>query len=105
MLDRHHHRAKHHGGWTLHQPARGHFAWRTRAGVHHTTRPKPILEEPVAPRPATRPRPLPDDPTPCTDDHPDWRPRYLQKTRLTTRTTTPVVTRPAVHPDDDPPPF
>ncbi|GAA4771924.1 hypothetical protein GCM10023200_00290 [Actinomycetospora chlora] len=102
VLDRHHHRAKHHGGWTVHQPAPGHFRWRTRAGIHHTTRPRKILHEPVAPRPAATPRPLPDDePAWTDDDHPDWRTRYRRATGLAE----PEVTAPAVHPDDDPPPF
>ncbi|WP_345417944.1 HNH endonuclease signature motif containing protein [Actinomycetospora chlora] len=102
VLDRHHHRAKHHGGWTLHQPHPGHFRWRTRAGVHHTTRPKKILVEPAVPRPAARPRPLLDDGAAWTDDdHPDWRARYRRRTGLTE----PEVTASAVHPDDDPPPF
>jgi hypothetical protein len=104
VLDRHHHRAKHHGGWTVRQPAPGRFVWRTRAGIHHTTRPRKILEEPVEPRPATRPRPLPDDrPAWTDDDHDDWRTRYQHKTGLTTPPK--PETRPVVHPDDDPPPF
>ncbi|GAA4784854.1 hypothetical protein GCM10023200_18260 [Actinomycetospora chlora] len=104
VLDRHHHRAKHHGGWTLHQPAPGHFRWRTRAGIRHTTRPRKILQEPVAPRPAACPRPLPDDgPAWTDDDHPDWRTRYTRATGLADPRRT--ETRPAAHPDDDPPPF
>ncbi|HWN25775.1 MAG TPA: DUF222 domain-containing protein [Actinomycetospora sp.] len=107
VLDRHHHRAKHHGGWSLRQPAPGHFAWRTRAGVRHTTTPRRILEPLVAPRPAARPRPLPDDPlTSATEDDPDWRGRYLRATRArSSARTPPASTRPTVHPEDDPPPF
>ncbi|WP_345413803.1 HNH endonuclease signature motif containing protein [Actinomycetospora chlora] len=102
VLDRHHHRAKHHGGWTVHQPAPGLFRWRTRAGIAHTTRPRKILVEPVAPRPASAPRPLPDDgPAWADDDHPDWRARYLRRTGLAEL----EVTAPAAHPADDPPPF
>ncbi|GAA4773234.1 hypothetical protein GCM10023200_02060 [Actinomycetospora chlora] len=104
VLDRHHHRAKHHGGWTVHQPAPGHFRWRTRAGIRHTTRPKKILQEPVAPRPAVRPRPLPDDgPAWADDDHPDWRACYRRRTGLAEPQRT--MPGPAVHPDGDPPPF
>ncbi|WP_433782932.1 DUF222 domain-containing protein [Actinomycetospora sp. CA-101289] len=107
VLDRHHHRAKHHGGWTLRQPSPGRFEWRTRAGVHHTTTPRKVLEAPVAPRPAVRPRPLPDDPlAPVPEDDPDWRRRYLRATGSGPSTRTPPPpTRPAVHPEDDPPPF
>jgi hypothetical protein len=112
VLDLHHHLAKHHGGWTLRQPSPGRFAWRTRAGVHHTTTPRKILQPPVAPRPAPTPRPLPEDPVPTwPDDDPGWRTRYLRATGLTTphsttpHSTTPDSTTPAVHPDDDPPPF
>ena len=61
VWDRHHHRAKHHAGWRVRQPTPGRFEIRTRAGVHHTTRPKKILEPLPEPRPADRPRPLPDE--------------------------------------------
>ncbi|CAA9282533.1 MAG: hypothetical protein AVDCRST_MAG54-3728, partial [uncultured Actinomycetospora sp.] len=112
VLDRHHHRAKHHGGWTLRQPSPGCFEWRTRAGVHHTTTPRKVLEAPLAPRPAVRPRPLPDDPSPPgTGEDPDWRHRYLRATgpRPSTRApatrTPPTPAMPTVHPDGDPPPF
>lgn len=102
VLDRHHHRAKHHGGWTLRQPSPGRFEWRTRAGVHHATLPRKIVEQPVAPRPAARPRPLTDDRPAWTDDDHDWRARYLRRTGLATA---PPPSTPTVHPDDDPPPF
>ncbi|WP_433787466.1 DUF222 domain-containing protein [Actinomycetospora sp. CA-101289] len=68
---RHHHRAKHHGGWRVEQPAPGHFLVTTRAGAVYEVRPARILEPLPAPRPAPTPRPLPaherDGPDAYTD--------------------------------------
>ncbi|MEJ2889241.1 HNH endonuclease signature motif containing protein [Actinomycetospora aeridis] len=125
VLDKHHHRAKHHGGWQITQPAPGHFTIRTRAGQRLTTTPKKILEHLPEPRPARRPRPLPDDGRPTHPDRTDddstddlaaaedahWRERFLRRTggtvrgkRIPAERTTPA-TPPAVHDPDDPPPF
>ncbi|MDD7968369.1 HNH endonuclease signature motif containing protein [Actinomycetospora lemnae] len=113
VLDRHHHRAKHVAGWKVDQPSPGLFAFRTRAGVHHTTHPKRIIEPLPRPRPARRPRPLPDD-GPVVDPGLDlshesdaaeedaWRRRFLRRTGMTAETTS---TPPPRHADDDPPPF
>ncbi|WP_328305968.1 HNH endonuclease signature motif containing protein [Actinomycetospora sp. NBC_00405] len=102
VWDRHHHRAKHHGGWRVRQPAPGRFEIRTRAGVRHTTLPKRILEPLPPPRPSTRPRPLPDEG--WSEDDPGWRQRFLRRAGLGTITHTPAIP-PAVHAADDPPPF
>ncbi|MHC1560012.1 HNH endonuclease signature motif containing protein [Actinomycetospora sp. C-140] len=102
VWDEHHHRAKHRAGWQVRQPQPGHFAIRTRAGVHHTTRPKRIIEPLPAPRPAARPRPLPDDPT----WDPDEGDPFDRRHRPTATSTTPPIPAGAVtHPADDPPPF
>ncbi|MEJ2890931.1 hypothetical protein WCD41_31075, partial [Actinomycetospora sp. OC33-EN06] len=60
-LCRHHHRAKHDAGWTITQPAPGHFQVTTRAGARYTTRPRRITDPLPAPHPAATglPRPLP----------------------------------------------
>jgi hypothetical protein len=102
VWDRHHHRAKHHGGWRVRQPTPGRFEIRTRAGVHHTTLPKRILEPLPRPRPSARPRPLPDEG--WSEDDPGWRQRFLRRTGVGTTAHTPAVP-PAVHAADDPPPF
>ncbi|WP_433027902.1 DUF222 domain-containing protein [Actinomycetospora sp. CA-053990] len=102
VWDRHHHRAKHHGGWRVRQPTPGRFEIRTRAGVHHTTLPKRILEPLPRPRPSARPRPLPDEG--WSEDDPGWRQRFLRRTGSGTTTHTPAIP-PAVHAADDPPPF
>ena len=80
----------------------GRFEIRTRAGVHHTTLPKRILEPLPRPRPSARPRPLPDEG--WSEDDPGWRQRFLRRTGLGTTTHTPAIV-PAVHAADDPPPF
>ena len=112
VWDRHHHRAKHHAHWQVHQPTPGRFEIRTRAGVHHTTTPKKIIEALPRPRPAARPRPLPDDgwgtASAAADDDPDWRQSFLSKTtRPTTapRTTTHPAAPTNTSATDDPPPF
>ncbi|MEJ2859824.1 HNH endonuclease signature motif containing protein [Actinomycetospora flava] len=68
---RHHHRAKHHGGWRVEQPAPGRFRITTRAGVRYETGPTRIMRPLPAPRPAATARPLPwreqDDGTPWGD--------------------------------------
>ncbi|PVZ07678.1 HNH endonuclease signature motif containing protein [Actinomycetospora cinnamomea] len=117
----HDHRAEHVAGWQLTQPAPGRFVIRTRAGITHTTEPRRVIEPLPAPRPAARPRPLPDDgwnddPWP-DDDDPDPDPPAEPVRRITDnrnadrRTTgrrrTPTPTpRPTPTADlDDPPPF
>ncbi|GAA4902213.1 uncharacterized protein DUF222 [Actinomycetospora succinea] len=123
VLDTHHHRAKHHAHWQIHQPAPGHFAIRTRAGQRLHTTPKKILDKLPEPRPAHRPRPLPDDGWRTHphdgDDAADaaadaqWRHQFLRRTtgatatgnaRMTT-TSSKAATVPAVHDPNDPPPF
>ncbi|MDD7966808.1 HNH endonuclease signature motif containing protein [Actinomycetospora lemnae] len=81
----HHHRAKHHGGWRVRQPAPGRFVIRTRAGVTHTTAPRRVLEPLPTPCPTAQPRPLPDD---GWDDHPeppdpDWLTKVAPKAATT----------------------
>ncbi|HWN28748.1 MAG TPA: HNH endonuclease signature motif containing protein, partial [Actinomycetospora sp.] len=83
---RHHHRAKHHGGWRVEQPAPGHFLVTTRAGAgYEVVRPARILEPLPAPRPAPAPRPLPahesDEHDRPNDEHDD-PPRGLHRTRV-----------------------
>jgi hypothetical protein len=110
---RHHHRAKHHGGWRVEQPVPGHFRVTTRAGARYEVRPARVLEPLPTPRPAPTPRPLPvherdpDRPDDEHDDHDDPL-RGLHRTR---RGSTPagggrcagqaVTTPPG--PDPDPP--
>ena len=82
----HDHRAKHHAGWTVHQPRPGRFVIRTRAGITYTRHPKRITDPLPAPRPAAAPRPLPDDGwvDDRTDDiDPDWFQKLTEKTRPT----------------------
>ncbi|TDQ58796.1 hypothetical protein EV188_104543 [Actinomycetospora succinea] len=124
MLDTHHHRAKHHAHWQIQQPAPGHFAIRTRAGQRLHTTPKKILDKLPEPRPAHRPRPLPDDgwrthPYNEADADADaaadaqWRHQFLRRTTgatttskaRTTTTSSRTATVPAVHDPNDPPPF
>ncbi|WP_433025650.1 DUF222 domain-containing protein [Actinomycetospora sp. CA-053990] len=106
VVDLHHHRAKHHAHWRIRQPSPGHFTIRTRAGVHHVTRHKKVLEPLPRPRPAARPRPLPADGPhagPDTDDV-SWRQTFLRRTAgpaPSGGTRTP----PARNDTDDPPPF
>ena len=102
VWDRHHHRAKHHGGWRVRQPTPGRFEIRTRAGVHHTTLPKRILEPLPRPRLSERPRPLPDEG--WSEDDPGWRQRFLRRAGIPTTSDRPA-TPPVVHAADDPPPF
>ena len=80
----------------------GRFEIRTRAGVHHTTLPKRILEPLPRPRPSARPRPLPDEG--WSEDDPGWRQRFLRRAGIPTTTDRPA-TPPVVHAADDPPPF
>jgi hypothetical protein len=110
VVDLHHHRAKHHAHWRIRQPTPGHFTIRTRAGVHHTTRPTRILEPLPGPRPAARPRPLPPEGPhagPDTDDV-SWRQTFLRRTAGPAPSGGPT-TEPTPEPDrnsaDDPPPF
>ena len=106
VLDLHHHRAKHHAHWRIRQPAPGHFGIRTRAGVHHTTRPKKILEPLPEPRPAARPRPLPPE-GPHTGPDPDdisWRQNFLRRTAGPAPSGVPTGP-PRRNAPDDPPPF
>ncbi|MDD7942612.1 DUF222 domain-containing protein [Actinomycetospora lutea] len=112
VLDTHHHRAKHHADWRITQPLPGHFTIRTRAGQRLTTTPPKILEDLPEPRPAHRPRPLPDDGWRTTAGHDDphdahWRHQFLTRTGLSTPPSTArkPATAPAVHDPDDPPPF
>ncbi len=81
---RHHHRAKHHGGWRVEQPAPGHFLVTTRAGAGYEVRPARILEPLPAPRPGPAPRPLPthesDEHDRPNDEHDD-PPRGLHRAR------------------------
>lgn len=41
VLCRHHHRAKHEGGWHLHQPRPGHFVWHSPLGHRYKISPEP----------------------------------------------------------------
>lgn len=41
VLCRHHHRAKHEGGWQLRQPKPGRFVWRSPLGKTYAVRPEP----------------------------------------------------------------
>jgi hypothetical protein len=110
VVDLHHHRAKHHAHWRIRQPVPGHFTIRTRAGVHHTTRPKKILEPLPGPRPAARPRPLPPEGPHAGPDTEDvsWRQTFLRRTTGPAPSGAPM-TGPTTAPDrssaDDPPPF
>ena len=110
VVDLHHHRAKHHAHWRIRQPAPGHFTIRTRAGVHHTTRPTRILEPLPRPRPAARPRPLPPEGPhagPDTDDV-NWRQTFLSRTAGPAPSggpTTELTPGPDRNSADDPPPF
>jgi hypothetical protein len=66
---RHHHRAKHDGGWRVTQPAPGRFHITTRAGARHAVAP-PRITEPLPPaQPADQPRPLPEHEQHPPDDH------------------------------------
>ncbi|MFC5138413.1 DUF222 domain-containing protein [Actinomycetospora rhizophila] len=113
VLDKHHHRAKHVAGWQIRQPRPGHFTIRTRAGQHLTTTPPKILEDLPEPRPAHRPRPLPDDgwrtdPRQADAEDAYWRHQFLQRTEGRagrTSSTKNTTTPPVVHDPDDPPPF
>ncbi len=115
VWDRHHHRAKHHAGWRVRQPTPGRFTIRTRAGVHHTTAPKRILESLPEPRPADRPRPLPDDVLRGgseLEDDSGWRQAFLGRTSGHARPallTSPADLTAGRHAgpwaNDDPPPF
>jgi hypothetical protein len=115
---RHHHRAKHHGGWRVEQPAPGRFLVTTRAGAAYEVRPARILELVPDPRPAPTPRPLPvheRDPGRPVDDHDDDHDDALHDLRRARRGApradrgTPAgqaATTVATPPDPDPdPPF
>ncbi|MDF2979121.1 MAG: endonuclease, partial [Actinomycetospora sp.] len=81
---RHHHRAKHHGGWRVEQPAPGRFLVTTRAGAAYEVRPARVLEPLPGPRPASTPRPLPAherDAPHGSGDEDDDPPRGLRRTR------------------------
>ncbi|GAA4738026.1 HNH endonuclease signature motif containing protein [Actinomycetospora chibensis] len=106
VVDHHHHRAKHHAHWRIRQPTPGHFTICTRAGVHHTTRPKRILEPLPAPRPAAGPRPLPADGPHAGPDADDviWRQTFLKRTARPAPSAGPTTT-PGRSTSDDPPPF
>jgi hypothetical protein len=52
---RHHHRVKHEGGWTLHQPEAGTFRWTSRLGHIYHRHPPAIIEPLPEPIPAYRP--------------------------------------------------
>ncbi|MQA13162.1 MAG: DUF222 domain-containing protein [Pseudonocardiaceae bacterium] len=54
-----HHTMKHRGGWTLHQPAPGHFVWTSPLGQTYHTRGEPITPELPDPHPR---EPDPDPP-------------------------------------------
>ncbi len=105
---RHHHRAKHHGGWSVRQPPPGRFALRTRAGTAATTAPRRVCAPLPEPRPAARPRPLPAEGAPAggEDIDPEWfqkvAPRRAARDAAAAPNTT-VTTTPAS--DLDAPPF
>lgn len=103
------HLDKHRAGWQVSQPSPGRFVIRTRAGVTHIRAPKKITEPLPEPRPATRPRPLPDDgwPDPHADIDPDWfqkvAPAAAARAARRAKPVTPTPT--ATHDPDDTPPF
>ena len=105
---RHHHRAKHHGGWSVRQPAPGRFEIRTRAGIAATTAPRRITAPLPEPRPAARPRPLPVDAGPAGRDDidPDWFRKVAPRRAARDAAAEPRATVPTTPPrDPEAPPF
>ncbi|HSK59705.1 MAG TPA: HNH endonuclease signature motif containing protein [Actinomycetospora sp.] len=99
---RHHHRAKHDGGWRVTQPAPGRFHITTRAGARHVVEPPRIVDPLPTPRPADRPRPLPEH-----EQHPPGDDADDEQTPLARAVPSdpPDAHRDAVALVDPPPPF
>jgi hypothetical protein len=83
-LCRHHHRAKHEGGWTYHQTSPGRFDITDPTGTHHHVQSRVThpLPQPVTPGHGIDPISPPPRPAP------DWTPRRTRDGRLTERAQT-----------------
>lgn len=70
---RHDHRVKHDGGWTIHPSPDGAITWVSPLGRRHTTRPPPVIAQPLTPFPRHRdPHWHPIDDQSLLDE--PWRP-------------------------------